>query len=93
MLAWPERFLDVVKALDAGGMPIEPDEDAAKRLPRGCEAGKGTHVEPFLKHRNLIARCPLSDADVRDPGLPLLLLDRYQAALPLLEFGAAALDG
>lgn len=93
ILTWPDRFLDVVRALDAGGMPIEPDDDAARRLPRGCEAGKGTDVESFLKHRNLIARCPLRDDDVRDPGLPLLLLDRYQTALPLLEFGTAALDG
>lgn len=93
ILVWPERFLEIVQAMDSSGMPIEPDEDAAKRLPRGYEAGKGSDVEPFLKHRNLIARCPLRDADVRDPKLPLLLLDRYQAALPLLEFGTAAVDG
>lgn len=93
ILAWPDRFLDVVKALDASGMPIEPDDDAAKRLPRGCEAAKGSAVEPFLKHRNLIARSPLRDAEVRDRALPLLLLERYQTALPLLEFGAAATDG
>lgn len=92
ILARPERFMAIVKALDAYGMPIEPDEDAAKRLPRGCEAGKASPVESFLKHRNLIARCPLRDAEVRDPGLPLLLLDRYQAALPLLEFGSPPLD-
>lgn len=93
ILVWPDRFLDLVKALDNNGMPIEPDEDATKRLPRGCEAAKGSAVESFVKHRNLIARCPLRDDDVRDPALPRLLLDRYQAALPLLEFGTAALDG
>ncbi len=93
ILTWPERFIDVVKALDTNGIPLAEDEDATKRLPRGCEAGKGTDVEPFLKHRNLTARTPLSDADVRDAGLPMRLFDRYLAALPLLEFGWAAADG
>ena len=93
ILAAPEQFLKVVHALDASGMPIGPDEDAAKRLPRGCEAGQGTAVEPFLKHRNLIARQPLGDADIGTATLPLLLLDRFAAARPLLDFGWAAIDG
>lgn len=89
----PARFLDVVCALDAKGMPLEPDEGGAKRLPRGCEVAKGTAVEPFLKHRNLIARHALTDLDVRDPSLPRLLLDRFAAARPLLDFGWAVVDG
>lgn len=93
IMTWPDRFIDVVKALDANGIPLAEDEEAAKRLPRGYEAAKGTDIEPFLKHRNLTARTPLSDADIRDPGLPLRLLDRYLAVLPLLEFGWAAVDG
>jgi uncharacterized protein (TIGR02453 family) len=88
----PERFLKVVRALDAKGMPIEPDDEGAKRLPRGCEAGGGTAVEPFLKHRNLIARHALSDAEVRSATLPMLLLDRFAAARPLLDFGWAVVD-
>jgi uncharacterized protein (TIGR02453 family) len=93
ILTWPETFIGVVKTMDANGIPLAPDEDAAKRLPRGCEAGKGSDVEPFLKHRNLTARAPLSDAEIRDPGLPARLLERYMAAMPLLEFGWAAVDG
>ena len=93
IVAAPARFLDVVCALDAKGMPLEPDEGGAKRLPRGCEAAKGTAVEPFLKHRNLIARHALTDLDVRDPSLPRLLLDRFAAARPLLDFGWAVVDG
>lgn len=92
ILAAPERFLKVVRALDAKGMPIEPDDDSAKRLPRGCEAGHGTAIEPFLKHRNLIARHALSDTDIRGATLPLLLLDRFTAARPLLDFGWAVVD-
>jgi uncharacterized protein (TIGR02453 family) len=92
MIAAPERFLDVVRALDAKHMPLGPDEDGAKRLPRGCEAARGTPIEPFLKHRNLIARHALTDADVRDPSLPKLLLDRFAAARPLLDFGWAVAD-
>jgi len=92
ILAAPERFLKVVRALDAKGMPIEPDDDSAKRLPRGCEAGRGMPIEPFLKHRNLIARQPLSDADIRGPKLPMMLLDRFTAARPLLDFGWAVVD-
>jgi len=93
ILAEPVRFLKVVRGLDAKGMPIEPDEEGAKRLPRGCEAGRGTAVEPFLKQRNLIARHALSDADVGSATLPALLLERYAAARPLLDFGWAAIDG
>jgi uncharacterized protein (TIGR02453 family) len=93
IVAFPERFIDVVRALDANGMPLGPDEDSAKRLPRGCETAKGTAAEPFLKHRNLIARYALRDADVRDPSLPMLLLDRFTAARPLLDFGWAVVDG
>ncbi len=93
ILTEPDRFLKVVRGLDAKGMPIQPDDEAAKNLPRNCEAGRGTPVEPFLKHRNLIARHALSDADVRSATLPTLLLDRYAAARPLLEFGWAAFDG
>lgn len=89
----PALFLETVAALDAKNMPLGPDEDAAKRLPRGYEAAKGTAVEPFLKHRNLIARHALTDADVRDPALPLSLIERFEAALPLLDFGWAAVDG
>jgi uncharacterized protein (TIGR02453 family) len=93
MIAEPKRFLDVVRALDAKSMPLEPDESGAKRLPRGCEAAKDTPIEPFLKHRNLIVRHALTDADVSAPSLPTLLLDRYTAARPLLDFGWAAADG
>jgi uncharacterized protein (TIGR02453 family) len=89
MLAKPEWFMDVVRALDAAGMPIGPDDEAAKRLPRGTEAGRGTPLEPFLKHRNLIARCALTDAEVGDPALPARLIDRFIAARPLLDFGWA----
>ena len=92
ILSAPERFLKVVRALDANAMPIEPDDEAAKRLPRGCEAGGGTAVEPFLKHRNLIARHALGDAEVRSANLPKLLLDRFAAARPLLDFGWAVVD-
>jgi uncharacterized protein (TIGR02453 family) len=93
ILAAPGQFLDVVRALDAQGMPIQPDGDGAKRLPRGCEAARGTAIEPFLKHRNLVARHPLSDAEVRSAALPMLLLDRFAAARPLLDFGWTVVDG
>ena len=94
ILSAPDQFLKVVRGLDAKGMPIDPEDDAgAKRLPRGCESARGTAVEPFLKRRNLIARHALSDADVGGATLPMLLLDRFAAARPLLDFGWAAVDG
>jgi uncharacterized protein (TIGR02453 family) len=93
ILADQDRFLKMLRALDAKGMPLEPDEDGAKRLPRGCETAKGTPVEAFLKHRNLIARHALTDADVLAPSLPMRLLDRFTAVRPLLDFGWEAIDG
>ena len=93
ILAKPRAFLDVVKALDKAGMPLNQDEEAAKRLPRGYEAAKGSDIEPFLKHRNLTAETPLSDAEIADPGLPHRLMDRSMAAQPLLKVGGAAVDG
>jgi uncharacterized protein (TIGR02453 family) len=93
IIATPDRFLKLVRALDAKGMPLEPDEEGTKRLPRGCEAAKDTPIEPFLKHRNLIVRHALTDADVFAPSLPTRLLERFTAARPLLDFGWAAVDG
>jgi uncharacterized protein (TIGR02453 family) len=93
IIAEPERFLKLLRALDANCMPLEPDEEGAKRLPRGCEAAKGSPIEPFLKHRNLIVRHALTEADVLAPALPTLLLDRFTAARPLLDFGWEAVDG
>jgi uncharacterized protein (TIGR02453 family) len=93
MLAAPARFLKIVRTLDAKSMPLAPDEEAAKRLPRGYESGRSTPIEPFLKHRNLIARHALTDADIASPKLTTLLLDRFNAARPLLNFGWAAVDG
>jgi uncharacterized protein (TIGR02453 family) len=93
ILARPDHFLEIVQALDAKKMPLRPDEEALKRLPRGSEAARGTAVEPFLKHRNLVAATSLTDADVADPTLPHRLIERYQTARPLLEFGWAAVDG
>jgi len=92
IIATPDQFLKIVRALDAKGMPLGPDEEGTKRLPRGCEAAKGTPVEPFLKRRNLVARHALTDANVLDPALPTLLLDRFTAARPLLDFGWEAID-
>jgi uncharacterized protein (TIGR02453 family) len=93
IIATPDQFLKMVRALDAKGMPLEPDEDGTKRLPRGCETAKGTPVEPFLKRRNLIARHALTDAEILAPSLPTLLFDRFTAARPLLDFGWEAIDG
>jgi uncharacterized protein (TIGR02453 family) len=92
ILAAPDRFREVVYALDRAGMPIEPDDEATKRLPRGCETGQGTAVEPFLKHRNFIARHSLNDSEIGSGTLPALLLDRFAAARPLLDFGWAVAD-
>ena len=93
MIAAPAPFLKMVRALDARGMPIAADEEAAKRLPRGCEAARGTPVEPFVMHRNLLAQHALRDRQMLDAALPDLLLDRVAAARPLLDFGWAVVDG
>jgi uncharacterized protein (DUF2461 family) len=73
-------------------MPLQPGEDGTKRLPRGCEAAKDTPVEPFLKHRNLIAMHALTDAGVLAPSLPTLLLARFTAARPPPNFGWKLVD-
>jgi uncharacterized protein (TIGR02453 family) len=92
ILSIPEQFLNVVHALDAKGFPLEPEDTNAKRLPRGLEAGRGTAVEPFLKHRNLIARRTLSDAEIQSATLPMLLLEQFVTVRPLLDFGWAVVD-
>jgi uncharacterized protein (TIGR02453 family) len=92
ILAAPPRFLKVTRALETTGMPIVADEDALKTLPRGCEAGRGTAIEMFLRQRNLIARQELSDAELCSATLPTLLLDRFTAVRPLLEFGWDVVD-
>jgi hypothetical protein len=37
---------DVVRAPDAKGTPLEPDEEGTKRLPRGYEAAKPPSLNP-----------------------------------------------
>jgi uncharacterized protein (TIGR02453 family) len=93
ILSVPEDFLKIIHTLDKKGMPLSPDDEAAKRLPRGCEAGLDTPVEPYLKYRNFTARHPLSDAEMASTTLPSLLIERFKTARPLLDFGWEVVDG
>jgi uncharacterized protein (TIGR02453 family) len=92
ILSEPENFLNIVRSLDKKFMPLSADDEAAKRLPRGCEAGLGTAVETFLKYRNFTARQALSDAEMASPTLPDLLVERFKVARPLLDFGWEVVD-
>lgn len=87
----PERFLSIAGALAAAGYPLSSDERLS-RLPRGFEAAKGTPIAEYLGWKSFTAHAALSNAEMQSPALVNLILDFTGAALPLLEWGWAALD-
>lgn len=77
-------------ALAADGLALSPDEDALKRPPRGFEAIEDPALREALRCRSLTVRRGLDSIGAE---LPEAIVDFALAALPLLRFGWAAIDG
>ncbi|MBV9198604.1 MAG: DUF2461 domain-containing protein [Alphaproteobacteria bacterium] len=91
ILADPEEFLAVAEGLDAAGSPISSDERLS-RPPRGFEAAKGTKVAGYVGWKSFTAHALLSDAEMQSPALAERIVRFARTALPLLEWGWAAVD-
>ena len=87
----PDRWLAVTAALDDNGIELETG-DSLSRMPKGYEDLKGAPVAEALRLRSFIARRVLSDRVVTSENLVPAIIDLATAALPLLEFGWAAID-
>ena len=88
----PEAFLTVADGLAAAGSPISSDERLS-RPPRGFEAAKGTKVAEYVGWKSFTAHAALSDAEMQSPAVVDRIVDFAHTALPLLEWGWAAVDG
>jgi len=88
----PEPFLGVAEGLAAAGSPLSSDERLS-RPPRGFEAAKGTKVVEYIGWKSFTAHAVLTDAQMQSPALVDDILDFARTALPLLEWGWAAVDG
>lgn len=91
VLADPPAWRRVRRALDAKGLALS-EADALARLPRGCEAARGTPEEGLMRLRHWILRRPLEDALLRGPGATEAIAAFAAEAAPLLRFGWAALE-
>jgi uncharacterized protein (TIGR02453 family) len=91
ILADPEAFLAVAEGLDMAGSPISSDERLS-RPPRGFEAARGTKVAEYIGWKSFTAHAGLSDAEMQSPALVDRIVHFARTALPLLEWGWAAID-
>jgi uncharacterized protein (TIGR02453 family) len=87
----PDGFLALAARLAASGCPIVSDERLT-RPPRGFEAAKGTGIAEFVGWKSFTAHARLSDAEMQSPALVDRIVDFARTALPLLEWGWAAVD-
>jgi uncharacterized protein (TIGR02453 family) len=87
----PDGFLAIADRLAAAGCPLGSDQRLS-RPPRGFEAVKGTKVADYVGWRSFTCHVALGDAEMQSPALVDRIVGFAQLALPLLEWGWAALD-
>jgi uncharacterized protein (TIGR02453 family) len=87
----PKSFLTIAEGFAAAGSPLSSDERLI-RPPRGFEAAKGTPVAEYVCWKSFTGHAALSDAEMQSPELVGRILDFARIALPLLEWGWAAID-
>jgi uncharacterized protein (TIGR02453 family) len=91
VLADPDDFLAVANRLAAADCPLTSDYKLS-RPPRGFEAAKGTPVAEYVGWKSFTAHRMLSDDEMQSPALVDRIVDFARTALPLLEWGWAAVD-
>lgn len=87
----PQDWAATLDRLGEGGLALAEDAAAAKRLPRGWEAARGTPAEPHLKRKSFVSDRLLTEEDAADPALADTARAFAEASMTLLEFGWAAL--
>ena len=85
----PDKWQAVEAALAGANLPLE-DGDPLTRMPKGYEDLKDGPVAASLRKRHFMVRRPVRDAGSKK--LVSTIADVAEAALPLLQFGWAAID-
>ena len=87
----PDRFQATVDSLEASGLALESAETLT-RMPRGFEDLADSPVAPAIKLKSFMVRRLVSPATAQGAKLVPAIVDMAAAALPLLQFGWAAVD-
>lgn len=88
---YPGRFLAMCDTLREAGLPLDAS-DTLTRMPRGFEDLAASPVASALKLKSFVVSRPIPSALVYKPGLVPAIVALAAAALPLLQFGWAAVD-
>jgi uncharacterized protein (TIGR02453 family) len=91
ILGDPGRFVEIADALMAAGCPVSSDSTLT-RPPRGFEAAKGTPVADYVCWKSFTAHAALTDREMQSPAVVDHIVDFARLALPLLEWGWAAIE-
>jgi uncharacterized protein (TIGR02453 family) len=91
IIADPDGFLDMAAALERAGHPLYSD-DRLSRPPRGFEIAKGTPIEDYVGWKSFTAHAALSDAELQSPAAVGRVVAFARSAMPLLDWGWAAID-
>ena len=90
ILAQPNRWARVAAALLAGGIELSHD-DATVRLPRGFDTASVGELGDTIRLKSFVVRIPLTERQIASSDVTDDIIDLARAAMPLLEFGWAAL--
>ncbi len=87
----PGKFLVMTKALADHNLALEAS-DTLSRMPKGFEDMGDSPFAPALKLKSYIVRRTVTAAIVQSPALVQAIVGMAADALPLLQFGWAAVD-
>jgi len=87
----PDRFKAMQADLAAAGLALDAT-DTLMRMPRGFEDLKDSPVAPALRLKSLLVRRDVPLKVTTGPALVSTIVDLAAAAMPLLQFGWAAVD-
>ncbi len=91
MTSAPARWLRLEESLSEGGLTLSR-EDSLTRVPKGFDAGENAAIAEALKLKSFILRRPLATEALFRRQLVHDIASFAGAALPLLDFGWAAID-
>lgn len=90
IIAAPERFRTMSASLSEAGLAFDP-QWSLKRPPREAAGIADADLLAALKLKSIVVRHPLTEAAIHGPGLVNECTGFIASALPLLDFGWAAL--
>jgi uncharacterized protein (TIGR02453 family) len=87
----PDRFLQMTQALAERGLQLDA-MDTLSRMPKGFEDLAGAPFAAALKLKSFLVRRAITAKEAQSPALVSLITRLAGDALPLLQFGWAAID-